>query len=248
MTTRPWRGADHSPAGHPRVGGGDGRADVRGGSGTGHSARFIPGRARGRRPGRFGVRHCVRGGGRGQAERHAGDHGKPAEGEGRPADRGRHRATLGDLDGLLGQAAGSAGRDCRLQVVRQAHRGAPRVRRRPRVLPRLGVQPRVPAADKPARCERIRDLRALPPRHVGQDWRLPGFPAHRRLQDRAEPAHRKDVHSGTPRNVGVAQPGPVRTVHPGRRRGPEEDAGRGAPARGRWPLPRGGRGPGRPRR
>ena len=103
-------------------------------------------------------------------------------------DHGRHREAHRAVDGLLGPAAGGAGRDPRFQGVRQADRRAPRVHGGDReFFVASACSQCLPAAHEPARRARLRDVRALPPGHARQGRRVPRFPAHRRLQDRAEP-------------------------------------------------------------
>ena len=98
-----------------------------------------------------------------------------------------------------------------------------RVRRRSRVLPGDGRRSRLPDADQPARSHRRRVVRGLSARHARQGRRLPGLPAHRRLQDRGESAHREGLHAGASGDVRVAQPRHVRPARARHRRREEED-------------------------
>ena len=62
--------------------------------------------------------------------------------------------------------------------------GVSRIRRRAGVLPGERVRQGVPAADRHARSDRHRELRAVPARHARQDRRVSRHAPHRRVQDR----------------------------------------------------------------
>ena len=91
-------------------------------------------------------------------------------------------------------------------------------------------------------------LRGLPARHARQGRRLPRPDAHRRVQDRVQPADREDVHGGAPRDGAVAQRRDLRPARQGDRRRPEEERGGRPHAARRGAVPAGGRARRRPDR
>ena len=139
------------------------------------------------------------------ARRHA------AQGQGRSPHHER-RPPSDEHRRALGQGPGSARRDHRLQDVRQADRRLPRIRRRAGVLPRDRVRQGVPDAARVARSHGHGQLRAVPPRHARQDWRLSGRAAHRRVQDGVEHVHRAHLHARAPGDGGIAQHRSLRTA------------------------------------
>ena len=163
-----------------------------------------------------------------------------AQGQGRsPHHQRRHPADR--HRGAVGQGAGGARRDRRLQVVEEADHRVSRIRRRAGVLPRERLRQGVPHADRLARSHRHGELRAVPARHARQDRRLSRRAAHRRVQDGVEPDDRAHLHAGPSRDGRVAQSRSVRTAREGDCQRTAEDGGggphahrpRAVPARGR---------------
>ena len=91
------------------------------------------------------------------------------------------------------------------KTLEEADHRVPRVRRRAGVLPRQRLRQGLPDADRVARPDRHRQLRAVPARHARQDRRVSRRAAHRRLQDGGEHVHRAHLHAGAPRDGGVAE-------------------------------------------
>ena len=148
-----------------------------------------------------------------------------AQGQGRsPHHQRRHPADR--HRGAVGQGAGGARRDRRLQVVEEADHRVSRIRRRAGVLPRERLRQGVPHADRLARSHRHGELRAVPARHARQDRRLSRRAAHRRVQDGVEPDDRAHLHAGPSRDGRVAQPRSVRTAREGDCQRTAEDARR----------------------
>ena len=141
-----------------------------------------------------------------------------------PAAPGRHQLAV------LGQAAGTARGDRRLQDQRQVRLRVARVRRRSRILPRLGGRQGLPAAVGVARSDRRRQLRSVPARHLRLDRHLSRLPPRRRLQDRGQHLSRKDVHAGAQGDERVAQSQPVRSARRGDCRGARQERGGSARA------------------
>ena len=172
---------------------------------------------------------------------------RTAQGERRPAGVERHHPA-DQQRRALGQGAGGARRDRRLQEVEEADHRLPRVRRRPVVLPGERLRQGLPDADGVARPDRHGQLRAVPPRHARQDRRVSGHDPRRRLQDGVEHVHGAHVHAGAPRDGRVAQHGSLRAADRGARRRPSPDGGGDARPRRPRPVPARGRRARRPRR
>ena len=147
-----------------------------------------------------------------------------AQGERRSARVERHHPA-DQRRRALGQGAGSARRDHRVQEVEEADHRLPRVRRRSVLLPGERLRQGLPHADGVARPHRYGELRALPARRAGQDRRVSRRHPRRRLQDGVEHVHRTRVHAGPPRDGRVPQHRSLRTADRRPRRGPPPDGG-----------------------
>ncbi len=159
------------------------------------------------------------------------------QGQGRPPRRrARHPAHRPDSP-VPRQGPGTARGDPRLPPFGQAGRRLPRGRRPDRVLPCHRVRPHLPRAVEPAAAHRHGHLRHLPARHPRHDRRRARHAAHRRVQDRAEPAHREDLHPRAPRDGRVAQHRQLRAAGEGDCRRPQAQRGRGARAARPGPVP-----------
>ncbi len=160
-----------------------------------------------------------------------------SQGQGRFTHQGHPVAAGRPQLAVLGQAAGDSLGARGLQDQRQVRARLARIRRRSRVLPRVGGRSRLPAAVGVARSHRCGDLRDFSPRDLRLDRHLSGFSPRRGLQDRRQHVSREELHARASRDEPVAQSQPVRSPRPDDRQRAQEARSGGARADRPGPVP-----------
>ncbi len=162
-----------------------------------------------------------------------------SQGQGRFTHQGHPAAAGRPQLAVLGQAPGDSIGARGFQDQRQVPARLARIRRRSRVLPRVGGRSHLPAAVGLSRSHRRGDLRDLPARDVRLDRHLSGFSPRRGLQDRRQHVSREVLHARASRDERVAQSQPVRSPRPDDRQRAQETRSGGARADRSGPVPAG---------